>query len=214
VLQKRSVDVFPSAYATLLSIVQGIALGTLAISLVPVWQQREGIELWALLGEGLLTAAALVVVYYNYVWFLLVFRWAPGVLDTVIPFMLGAGEIALASMVGNHFAWCIAFAVLYGFGGLGFWHTLHRGSRAMFASQMTFRLARRLLIGLAWLSAAGTPLGVIAALFTINFGATSALAYAFVTLIAAVAMIVMSEQALRRIYDEHALVRLPLFSKQ
>lgn len=211
VLRARSVQTFPTAYVTLLSIVQGIALGVLATAFVPQLQEDNVADIFSLASEALATATVIVVVFYNYVWFLLIFRWSPGALDTVIPFTLGIGEISLSSTIGLHSFWILLLAVMQVIGALAFVHTLWRASPRMFSERRTLRDTTRLLRILIFILGAGAALALIVYVLLDRLWTATPAILALTIVAIGVSMVILSERVVGRIYRRYRLVRLPTF---
>jgi len=208
-LRDRSSEIFPNAYATLLSIVLGIALASVATAVVAALDEPP-LELAMSLSEALATVCAVLVVFYSYVWFLLVFRWAPGFLDAVIPLCLGGATAALAAAVGHHTAWLVMLAVLQVIALPSFGHTIHRSWAPMFENggirDLTDRILRTSMVtmgvGAAVAAAAAYVAWETGWVWPTFLGAGAALA-------AGMWLSWREEVALREIYAAHGLVYQP-----
>lgn len=206
-LSARSAELFPNAYSTLLSVVQGLALGLLAAKL-PMLTAAKG-HAAASWWEAAATTVAVVLIYYTYVWFVLVARWAPTVFDTLIPFVLGGLEVAVAVTVGDPRAWLIWTAALE-VGGIGaLTHTLIRLHSRAFAVDVAFRRIQKLLKRLSF----GLLLGVVfvgAALLYPQVDTAPEQVMPWMcggTILLAVVMVVLSERTLTGVYADHGLNR-------
>lgn len=204
-VRRRAVEVFPTAYASMLSIVLGIAMGAAAASVAPLVPKVSGIDLAVLILGCIVTLTAVSTVYYNYVWFLIVFRWVPGALDTVVPLFLGASVIAVGVTVPFRESALWAVTAMYLIGFASYLHTLWRSQRSLFANPADHRTVSRLLWFLAIMTAAGSVLGVVTICFAPILGPGSNIVLGLATVVFAVIMIGVSERALAKIYKNNLM---------
>ena len=206
-LARRSAEVFPTAYTTLLSIAQGAALITLVPRAAEQLTTGNSQLLWPSLIETVVTGLSIVVIFYMYSWFVLVFRWSPSVPDTFIPLGLGAIQILQAQSVGDHVAWPRFMAALMIAGGLAFFHSLRRQSHGMFSEPEAHVAIRG---ALRWL-ANGSFFGGVIYLSSDLFFGFEQLSFVVITgtlvLLVLIAMFVVSEIALNRTYGKYEMVR-------
>jgi hypothetical protein len=170
VLIARTLEIFPAGYLTIISVVQGVALGLLVQNSVSVLRDLGSPLTIALTAEqGIWVFGTIVLVFYEYIWFTIVMRWSPTFRDTFIPFALGVTQIGTAVLVGDYLSWWIAEGVFLSVGTAAFMNTVERSAEVMFgtvkdAYRATRRLLRRLAIyafGAAALSAALAVLSAI-----------------------------------------------------
>lgn len=146
VLVKRSVEIFPAGYLTMISIVQGVALSNLAARAVPYLTDPGKADRAESLAEAAAVLTAIVIVSYEYLWFTTLMRWAPTFWDSLVPFALGSAEVVAALLVGDHDSWLGAFAAFLALGGAAFANSLRQASPAMFAPrQDAYQSVRRVL---------------------------------------------------------------------
>lgn len=203
-LRMRSIEVFPTAYATILSIVQGIALGTLAVRAALLIHDPHGIDLIDVIFEALATVAVIAVVYYNYMWFLLLFRWAPRIWDTLIPLALGVANICVASTVGLDGAWLIFLAVIQFVAIPSFWHTIRRSNSRMFTDPKDHRSTIHLLAGLIVTMSLGAAVAGFAA-WLLFHGYHVIVAESIIIVVVGTGMVIASEQTLKRVFSRNGL---------
>jgi hypothetical protein len=97
---ERAKELLPGVLLTLTSIIQGLSLEVL-------WSSASGVpELW---GEGSVRLTAwlqvaavfqvILLIWLYYAQIIMRFRWVPTVRDSVIPFILGLGQFALAELL-------------------------------------------------------------------------------------------------------------------
>ena len=86
--KERMRSIYPSGYLTTISIIQGVALGILATR---TYDPRN-LD-WAHLPFSLVCLVNLMLVFYEYTWFVGVLRWPPSPFATVWPFLLGFTEV-------------------------------------------------------------------------------------------------------------------------
>ncbi|WP_146086470.1 hypothetical protein [Rathayibacter sp. AY1D1] len=205
VLKVRSIEIFPNAYVTALSIVLGIALGTAAMSFSTIARDQSSFDLIAPGLRVFTVFIASLVIFYNYVWFLAIFRWALGVMDSLIPLILGSSVIALAAAIDFPDVWFVFLSAMYVVGALSFWYTIRRSTKAMFKSVDDFTVADRLLRHLRGIAAVGAVvIGALGAFYS-DQTCTLYVAVGFTGLLAMV-MIILSERALSSIYIRNRLI--------
>ena len=101
-IRNRARDYFPSVLLTLVSIIQAIALESLAD------RARDRPELYetswdALLGWLQLAVSfnIIILIWLIYVGFVMRFRWTPTVTDSVMPFFVGLIEFSMIELIGH-----------------------------------------------------------------------------------------------------------------
>lgn len=206
-LRARTNDIFASAYLTLVSIVQGLALALLVQGVTSVdFDHGDGI-IWAFYGEATASGLALVLVYYMYVWFVLVARWPPSALDTLIPFLLGGCQAGVILSVGSGVQWLIWLVILQVGAALAFGHTIIRVVQGMFSKREDYRLIVRLLWTLIAVMLAGASVAACVAILIWGGRAPASFAgVASVFLVAlAVGCFVRCDIVLSRMYRANGL---------
>jgi hypothetical protein len=94
---KRAIDAHRTVYLTLTSIVQGAVVAYL-LSFVSLHHSEIGPTGWILTSATFL----LVILTWNeYVMGVITFRWVPDIIDSCIPFMLGASQYLLVNAISN-----------------------------------------------------------------------------------------------------------------
>jgi hypothetical protein len=204
VLRRRSIEVFPTAYATILSIVQGIALGTLAVRAALLIHDPRGTDLTVVIFEAVATIAVIAVVYYNYMWFLLLFRWAPRIWDTLIPLALGIASIGVASTVGLDGAWLLFLAAIQAVAIPSFWHTIRRSNSRMFSDPRDHSSTIHLLRGLIITMLLGAVVAVLAA-WLFFLGRDVIVPESIVIVVVGTGMVIASERTLKRVFRRNGL---------
>lgn len=216
VLRRRSVEVFPNTYATLLSIVLGIALAQLAASVafrvedLGVFDQSRGFEnttaIASLAAQASATLMAVIVVYYNYVWFLLLFRWTPGVWDTIIPTLLGLANIWLSASVGNAPMWLVAMAAIQVVAIVAFRHTMRRAKIWMFSDSTDWSATSTLLKTFVAVMAIGGAMATVSAWTARaypNFGELVTVLVGALLLVTGWWMLSRAQRTMNEIYARH-----------
>lgn len=97
-----------SSYLSLMSIVQGVAFGFLAL------QVYENIRDYGLVAWILtITTFLLIILTWNeYIIGITIFKWVPNLIDASIPFLLSASEICLAATIKEKYQdWYFAFFI-------------------------------------------------------------------------------------------------------
>lgn len=146
--KKRVGDSFPSVYLTVIGIIQAVALGILAANLHETLSIMEsGRNMWLLLIRASFSFLMLILVLFEYSYFVGIHKWSPTAWDTAIPFFLGGAEIAPMYLLRNPKAWWISFAVLSFVGTCSFLYTRLRFDRSMFSDghkgNIVYNLVRR-----------------------------------------------------------------------
>lgn len=218
ILRKRTVDIFPAGYLTVMAIIQGVALGLLLQQLLGAGGVFESQHPVILISQGIASFLAIVVASYEYLWFTTIMRWTPTFLDTLVPYLLGVAEIVPVLLLGRFRWWWICTVVLFAVGGLAFWHTIWRSSPGMFedprpaaqsshGSHPGYPGLLRLLWKLVGSCAAMTVVGVVIYILMINVRVpswTDAVLPWIVTLSASV-IVLLSELSLRKFYRGYSL---------
>lgn len=114
VLKRRIVEVFPDGYLTIIAIIQGVALGVAIVATQQQMLDHRGIINRLVVGaQALAVFMAIVIITHRYLILTIDDRWAPTILDTLIPYALGVGEITTALVIGGNVTWWIAVSVLF-----------------------------------------------------------------------------------------------------
>jgi hypothetical protein len=92
ILARRLESSFKSIYLTMLSIIQGVVLAVLAADVFGGYKQFTIVE-WTLIPT---TFAIFVVIWYQLSMDVAIWEWILGFGDSIVPFIIGAVELALA----------------------------------------------------------------------------------------------------------------------
>ena len=128
VLKERTVEIFPVGYLTLMAIIQGAAFATLFLTIQQekIFADSWSPHTWLGLVQSLATGLTIVIVTHEYLLLTLMVRWVPTAFDTLIPYLLGFGEIWMAIATGQRTSWWAALASLCAVAVFAFWHTRSR----------------------------------------------------------------------------------------
>lgn len=119
VLVQRVRDVFPGTYLTVLAIIHGVALGLLLTIAQQQWiDHSDAVERVMITTQAVAAFVAIIVVTHRYLLLTVLTRWMPTVLDTILPYALGVGEIGTALLLGKAVAWWIG-ALVFSLAGVG-----------------------------------------------------------------------------------------------
>jgi len=114
---------FGSTYLTLLSIIQGVALGLWAIASIPntdeAWLSLLTLEGVSAIGVRLTTLLLIIIIWHVYFWLAVTVRWIPGFIDSLLVFTIGLTELA-AVLNMDQIAWFYNMAVLGILAGLAY----------------------------------------------------------------------------------------------
>ena len=107
-LYKRIKEQTNAAYLTLMSIIQGVALSFFTFAIVNDYQSFS-FSSWILV---LCTFMVIILTWFEYNIGVSMFFWAHGVLDSIIPFALFAGEMLLIqTMASSSGAWLLYMSI-------------------------------------------------------------------------------------------------------
>jgi hypothetical protein len=116
VLIRRSLEVSPNGFITIISIIQGVALALLAQNTFPKPSALVSVQSITLL-------LVFVSVFYYYLTMSVLLRWAPSFLDCFLPFAIAGLEIPPAFFLGDVTSWCMWLAAFWFFTMAGLWIT-------------------------------------------------------------------------------------------
>jgi hypothetical protein len=139
VLRKRVEEMFPSLYLTLVSIIQGVAFGIAVTTAYGTFSHEHGTVSRAIvLGQALVTIVGIILITDKYVIVAATLRWSSTILDTLLPYLIGLGEIGAALMIGHEASWwfAIAFWLLAGMAALR--HTMLRATEDIFGGMVSY----------------------------------------------------------------------------
>ncbi|GAA0585322.1 hypothetical protein GCM10010172_83060 [Paractinoplanes ferrugineus] len=116
VLIRRSLEVSPNGFITIISIIQGVALALLAQNTFP----RPTLLICV---QSITLLLVFVSVFYYYLTMSVLLRWAPSFLDCFLPFAIAGLEIPPAFFLGDVSSWCMWLAAFWLFTMAGLWIT-------------------------------------------------------------------------------------------
>jgi hypothetical protein len=142
VLIRRSLEMSPNGFITIVSIIQGVALALLAEKTFDAPGLLVAVQSVALL-------LIFVCVFYWYLTLSVLIRWAPSFLDCFLPFAIAGLEIPPAFFLGDARAWNLWLAMLWsglavGLGITKKWTPPSHFGEARDAHRMFIDLAREL----------------------------------------------------------------------
>jgi hypothetical protein len=112
VLIRRSLEFSASGFLTIISIIQGVALGLLAQQ---AFEKRTVLVAF----QSVALLMVFVAVFYFYMTLSILLRWAPSFLDAFLPFAIGGLEIPPAFFLGNPGPWAAWLAIFWLFTSAG-----------------------------------------------------------------------------------------------
>jgi hypothetical protein len=102
-------ETFTQIYLTLMSVIQGVALGYLATAIDDSYNDLSLVN-WILVAA---TFSQIVGIWHNSIIATIMSAWIPTLADSIIPFLVGAGELFLiASIRASLQAWLAIMAIL------------------------------------------------------------------------------------------------------
>jgi hypothetical protein len=125
-LLQRIEDSFREVYLILVSIVQGVALGFLALTVTSGYADYGLVE-WVRTINGFLVV---VFVWQEYMIASMAFAWVPTLLDSLLPFALGVAEIALILAIKRSpLSYSLLAATLYAICAIASYNYLYHARR-------------------------------------------------------------------------------------
>jgi hypothetical protein len=116
VLIRRSLEVSPNGFITIVSIIQGVALALLAQN---TFEQPSVL----VVAQSVALMTVFVVIFYFYLTMSVMLRWAPSFLDSFLPFAIAGLEIPPAFFLGDAIGWSGWLAALWFVIVAGLWTT-------------------------------------------------------------------------------------------
>ena len=162
-LRARAMNTFANGYFTVVSIVQGVVFGSWAVVTFRLaselsWTAQPGQSLGVALASTV-TFLVVVVTSYMYFWFTVLMSWGPGILDVLVPMLLGASEMSLAANMNSEMQsqWVIALGAVGLLAGLAFHLSIARADQTVMNKDSspdvdTYAVTTRLLARLRLLS--------------------------------------------------------------
>jgi len=124
---------FPAVYLTIISIIQGVAMGILVYNTFEYIKDPKITGCYVrFLPYSAMCFIFLIVVTREYTWLVGTLKWSPKVLDTIIPFVLGLSEIIPVFYLTSPHIWWLLVAILCFVGSAAFSNTLWNCKKSMF----------------------------------------------------------------------------------
>ncbi len=139
--KRRMGESFPAVYLTVISIVQGVALGILAQNTFGKISTTTSVSLsfiLSLLPYAVLSFMVIVTVSFEYNWFVGIYRWSPRLWDSFIPLLLGLSQIGPLYFLNSPRVWWILNAVFAVIGTIAFNNTRMNQRKDMFSDQKVY----------------------------------------------------------------------------
>jgi len=161
-LPNRSIELFPSAYLTLASIIQGVALAALVQRVESTYLGFDATN-WFLSSA---TFLVILIIWHEYLMMVLGYVWVPTLVDSIVPFAFVAGELFMAHFVASdERAWLLAYAATLVVGLVAWVVTSVQAKRHIEENREILEVAQRqqrfrgaLLAGITILAVAGWAL--------------------------------------------------------
>ena len=142
-LYKKMLKLHGSSYLSLMSIVQGVAFGFLALQVYENFRDY-GLVAWIL---TISTFLIIIFTWNEYVIEIAIFKWVPNLIDASIPFLLSASEIGLvATIKENYQDWYFAFAIFCFFAFIAFYNMSYRAQKSSSENKEAFFALKGYLI--------------------------------------------------------------------
>ena len=122
--KSRVKNSFTPIYLTVIGIIQSVSLGILADKTFSNISCFNLTELVTILPYSLISLFMIIVVFYEYTWFVAVLMWRPRILDAIIPFALGFSEIAPMFYLTDPKHWYLWIGIFLIIASLAFINTL------------------------------------------------------------------------------------------
>lgn len=220
VLIERSVEAFPAGYLLLISIIQSVALGILLTGAVTgVSDSVSTLQSIAVISKTVTLFGFLVVISYEYLWFIGMMRWASTFRDALIPYSIGVAEIIPCLMIDQSLSWWIATTIIPVICAGALLNTIMRVDPGAFEKEIDGkREVPGMLRWLTWctimccgsMAAVGATFSILVALGALHGIALSLAPIAIG--IPALTAVGVSERKLNRIFRKYGISRKPPFS--
>jgi hypothetical protein len=152
ILKTRLSEVFPSVYLTTISIIQGVALGLLAQNYFLFWHDpRFASTRQDFIPYVIFSLFCILIVSYEYVWFIGIFRANANPFDTSIPIMLGAAEVCPTFYLADPQAWWGTIILFATAGAIAWLYTAYQ-CKYNFGEDIKSKQAHRLAKNGLWLN--------------------------------------------------------------
>jgi hypothetical protein len=216
VLIERSVEAFPAGYLLLISIIQSVALGILLNSaVIDTSHSPPVLSSIAVMSKTVTLLGFLVVISYEYLWFIGMMRWASTFRDALIPYAIGVAEIVPCLMLNQSLSWWIATTLIPIVSAGALFNTISRLDSRAFPGEHDVSGILRLL---AWRTI--MCCGLIAGIGTVGsaliaLGALHGIALSLAPMaigIPALMAVGISEKALNHIFKTYGISRKPPLS--
>jgi len=207
VLIRRSLEFSSSGFITIISIIQGVALGLLA-------QQAFDKRTLLVAFQSATLLMVFVAVFYFYMTLSILLRWAPSFLDAFLPFAIGGLEIPPAFFLGSSAPWSAWLAAFWLFTSVGLLITIKWAPPSHFGGDLIAHgIMHRLLWELQIVTAVGGTLsGVVAVVTTLVPNGTIPAAVGVCVILSTVAGVVAGiEKNAARIHRHYGVNR-PAFN--
>lgn len=172
---KRITGSFPSVYLTIISIIQGVALGILASNSFG-YVKRVGPlpHDWPLvLIYTVFSLLLIILVSFEYTWFIGVFQWSPTFWDALVPIVLGFTEVGPMFFLDRPRVWWLLTAFFCLAGAGGYLNSLLNCKEEMFGgNRQAYELTRGDLRTSFRLSLSGMVVCVIASWLAKSLGSS------------------------------------------
>ena len=91
---------FPSIYLTIIALIQGIALSTLAGNFIQEINTGFSSSDPNCYVKYIIVSTTIFLTWHHYMYGIIYLKWLPGVFDTLIPLSLGATQFIIAGIYG------------------------------------------------------------------------------------------------------------------
>ncbi len=212
--KRRSGDSFPSVYLTTISIIQGVALGILATQTYGCYKTPSD-ELIKYIPYSIVCFLNIICVSFEYTWFVGLFKWPPKLMDTVIPFCLGALQITPMFFLGTPEIWWPATMFFYFGAIIGFSNTIWNCKSTLFSDEYHRaykRVVNALRKNILWVSLA-TVNCLVATFFCNQFEQTEGntflgeYIFVLVLLFIGISMLLRDEKYMTKLHEDFGFIR-------
>jgi len=210
-LKGRVIDIFPIGYLTLMAIIQAAAFGLLLNAMPPLLSRHLwSFHAWMALTQSFATGLTVVIVTHEYLLLTVVVRWVPTILDTLIPYLLGFGEIWMALAIGHGTSWWMALSSLCAVAVFAFWHTRTRITEDAFGDgKLNYEQNRR---SVTWQIALSVAMLIVSAYTALlnsyyTFPAILDIGLTWAVILMGVYLLLIGERNQNKLYDRYLVPR-------
>lgn len=116
---------FPTIYLTIIALIQGIALSTLAGNFVQEIKSGFSVTEPIYYARYIVASTIIFSTWHHYMYGIIYLRWFPSLLDTLIPLSLGAAQFVITGIIrepsqANWYYWLLSLSLFFLISGVAY----------------------------------------------------------------------------------------------